>query len=64
MSWFKINSSWEMYGSEFIEAESLEKAIEIAESDDHALPDNSSYVQGSFSVDREVTYADNEIESP
>ena len=52
MKTYKIPCGWEVYGYLEIEAESLEDAVEIAESDDTNLPTKSSYTEGSFWVDR------------
>ena len=49
MSIFKIPVSWEVYGVIEIEAESLEKAIEIFDEkeDEYSLPEGD-YIDGSF----------------
>jgi hypothetical protein len=49
---FKIPVSYQMYGHVTVEADSLEYAIEKVE--DGPLPTDSSYVEGSFEVDREA----------
>lgn len=46
---FKIPCSWVSYGVLEIEAESLEEAINTAY-DDSPLPEDSSYLDGSFTV--------------
>lgn len=51
---FKIACDWAECGEMIIEAESLEEAIKIAESDDNPLPDGE-YIDGSFQVNKEVT---------
>lgn len=43
-----------------IKAESLEDAISIAEDDETSLPTESSYIEGSFWVDREAIDIDEE----
>jgi hypothetical protein len=60
MPQFKIYSSWEMYGSQYIEANTLDEAIAIAESDACPLPVNGSYVQESHNVDHAVTDDEND----
>jgi hypothetical protein len=50
---YTIPCSWQMYGHLKIQADSLEDAIEIAESDSTNLPDGS-YVEASFEVDHDV----------
>lgn len=47
---FIIPCSWEMYGTIEIEAEDLDEAISIAESDERELP-NGLYVNASFQID-------------
>ena len=44
-----------MYGHVEVEADSLEEAISIAESDETPLPEGS-YVNASFEVDHEGAY--------
>ena len=51
---FKIACDWAECGEMYIEADSLEKAIKIAEDDDNPLPDGE-YIDGSFQVNKEVT---------
>ena len=53
MKTYQIPCSWEVYGYLEIIAESLDEAIEIAESEETSLPTESSYIEGSFSVDRD-----------
>ena len=56
MSKYTVDCSWEMYGHIDIEAESVEEAIEIAESESTKLSDvTSDYVSGSFKVDYDTT---------
>lgn len=51
MKVFKIPVVYEMYGFVSIETETLEDAIEIALHDnDVPLPDDPSYVEGSFAL--------------
>lgn len=52
---YRIPVSWEMYGHVEVEADSLEEAISIAESDETPLPEGS-YVNASFEVDHEGAY--------
>ena len=49
---YKIPCTWQMSGVYYIEAESLEKALEIAE--DSNLPEDASFVDGSYEVDHEM----------
>lgn len=51
---FKIACDWAECGEMYIEANSLEEAIKIAEDDDNPLPDGE-YIDGSFQVNKEVT---------
>jgi hypothetical protein len=49
---FKVPVSWQMYGYVTVEADTLQHAAEIAESDmGIGLPDNGEYVEGSWEVD-------------
>ena len=49
---FKIPVSWQMYGAVEVEADTLQHAAEIAESDmGIGLPNNGSYVEASWEVD-------------
>ena len=50
---YTIPCSWQMYGYLKVQADSLEDAIEIADSDSTKLP-NGSYVEASFEVDHDV----------
>lgn len=52
---YKVGCSWEVYATAEVEAESLEDAIEIVEADEFPLPTDTSYVDGSFKVDVDVT---------
>jgi len=49
---YRIPCSWQMNGSYYIEAESLEKALEIAE--DSGLPEEAEVIDGSYEVDHEM----------
>ena len=49
---YKIPCTWQMSGVYYIEAESLEKAFEIAEDSD--LPEQGEFVEGSYKVDHEM----------
>ena len=51
---YKIPCSWQVYGYCSIFAPTLEDAIEEAENDITPLPLDSSYVDGSFEVDRDI----------
>ena len=63
MKKYKIPCVWESYGYMEIEAESIHQAIEIAELDDTPLPKESSYIEGSFWVDRDgIDFGDLEEE--
>ena len=56
MSKFTVDCSWEMYGHIDIEADSVEEAIKIAESESTKLSDiTSDYVSESFQVDYDTT---------
>tara|TARA_R110002051_G_scaffold61354_2_gene112457 strand:+ start:17790 stop:18014 length:225 start_codon:yes stop_codon:yes gene_type:complete len=56
MSKFTVDCSWEMYGHIDIEADSVEEAIKIAESETTKLSDiTSDYVSESFQVDYDTT---------
>ena len=56
MTKFTVEKSWQMYGNVEIEADSVEEAIKIAESESTKLSDiTSDYVSGSFEVDYEAT---------
>jgi hypothetical protein len=50
MSKFKLPVSWEMCGEVEVEAESLEAALEEFQPQAHDVPDNGSYVHGSFQL--------------
>jgi hypothetical protein len=49
MKTYKIPVVWQMMGHVEVEAESMTEAIN--EAMDASLPDNGSYVEGSFEVD-------------
>jgi len=56
MSKFTVDCSWEMYGHIDIEADCIEEAIKIAESETTKLSDiTSDYVSESFQVDYDTT---------
>ena len=60
MKTYTVDCSWEMYGHIEIEANSLEEAIQIAESEQTKLSDvTADYVSGSFVVDHDTTYDQN-----
>jgi hypothetical protein len=48
---YKIPVIWSMIGTQIVEADSLEEAIELAE--DLPLPKDGDYIEGSFEVDQE-----------
>jgi len=53
---FKLAVAYQMCGIIVVEAEDLEDAIAIAETDmDIGLPDNGEYIDGSWEVDRDVS---------
>ena len=52
--WYEIPCSWEVYGTVEVAATSLDEAIEMVEDNDFPLPSKSSYVDGSFQVDRPI----------
>ena len=51
---YEIPCSWEVYGTVEVAATSLDEAIEKVEDNDFPLPSKSSYVDGSFQVDRPI----------
>lgn len=53
MKTWKIPVSWTMIGVVEVEAESLNKAIEIVQNDEGVitLPDNGQYLDGSWKVE-------------
>ena len=56
MTKFTVDCSWQMYGHVEIEADSVEEAIKIAESESTKLSDiTSDYVSESFQVDYDTT---------
>jgi hypothetical protein len=54
LQWYEIPCSWEVYGTIEVAANSLDAAIEKVKDEDFPLPSRSSYVDGSFEVDREI----------
>lgn len=48
---YRIPLVWQMYGHIWIEAESEEKAIELALSPEYPLPDDGVYVDESVMLD-------------
>ena len=54
LQWYEIPCSWEVYGTVEVAANSLDAAIEKVEDEGFPLPSRSSYVGGSFEVDREI----------
>lgn len=63
MPTFKVAVEWAVYSEVEVEAETLEEAINLAESPDFPLPLNPEYVDGSFNVNLEVTEFINEPNS-
>lgn len=60
MNTYKIPVTWEVYSHIKIEAESLEKAIEIFDAkensdENYSLPTDPEYVDGSFKRENEET---------
>ena len=53
---YRIPVGWQMYGWLTVEANSLKKAIEIAENDETPLPDGH-YVEASFEIDNQLIEA-------
>lgn len=53
MKTWKIPVSWTMVGVVTVEADTLDKAIEIAQDDEGiiSLPDNGTFLDGSWEVD-------------
>ena len=47
---YRIPCEWKQYGYLDIEAESLGEAVDIANHPEQPLPQDSSYVEGSFIV--------------
>ena len=54
LQWYEIPCSWEDYGTVEVAANSLDAAIEKVEVEGFPLPSRSSYVDGSFQVDRGI----------
>ena len=54
MKKFQIACDWAESGEMYVEADSLEEAIKIAENSDDPLP-HGDYIDGSFQVNKEVT---------
>lgn len=52
---FKISCSWEVYATAYVEANSLKEAIEIVKDDDFALPTDTHYIDGTFTVDESMS---------
>jgi len=60
LQWYEIPCSWQVYGTVEVAANSLDAAIEKVEDEGFPLPSRSSYVDGSFEVDREIAEELNE----
>tara|TARA_Y100000034_G_C6588075_1_gene255361 strand:+ start:93 stop:317 length:225 start_codon:yes stop_codon:yes gene_type:complete len=54
LQWYEIPCSWQVYGTVEVAANSLDAAIEKVEDEGFPLPSRSSYVDGSFEVDRDI----------
>lgn len=63
MKSYRIPCHWEVYGYLDIDAASIYEALEIAEAEGTPLPEESSYVAGSFMVDRDGIRFDEEKRS-
>ena len=63
MPTFKIACSWEVCGEIEIEADTFEEAWKKAkdEEDTIPLPTDTSYIDGSFSLDKEMSEVFNDI---
>ncbi len=48
---YKIPCTWQMYGYVQVQADSFEDAVSKVQDDSTPLPEDASYVQGSFEVD-------------
>ena len=55
MKTYKIPVTWEAYGEMEIEAESMSKAIKIAEDEETPYPSIDGNVEGSLDVDYGLT---------
>jgi hypothetical protein len=63
MKKYRIPVSWQMYGYVTVEAKDLDSAYALAETDmGIGLPDNGSYVEGSWEADHEVRDEVSEID--
>jgi len=51
MKTYKVPVVWQMYGYVQVQADSFEDAICKVSDDSTPLPEDASYVQGSFEVD-------------
>lgn len=49
---WKIPVIWEMYGTVYVEADTLEEAMDMAY--DSEIPDDGEYLDGSFEVESDV----------
>lgn len=63
MPTFKIACSWEVCGETVIEADTFENAWKKAmvTQEDVPLPTNTSYIDGSFMLDREMSETLNNV---
>ena len=56
---YRVPVSWQMYGWVTVQSDTRQHAAEIAESDmGIGLPDNGTYVEGSWEVDWEIVEDD------
>ena len=54
LHWYEIPCSWQVYGTVEVAANSLDAAIEKVEDEGFPLPSRSTYIDGSFEVDRDI----------
>ena len=57
---YKVACSWEVYSVANVEAESLDEAIELVQSDNFPLPTETDYIDGSFNTDYQISELLNE----
>lgn len=60
MKTYKIPVVWQMHGYVEVEAESMSEAVNVAM--DASLPDDGSYIEGSFEVDESSFVFVDEVE--
>ena len=54
MNTYRISCEWAVCGTMYVEADSIEEAIQKAE-DDYPLPTDPEYIDGSFNVCYDIT---------